>query len=121
MHYLFGNPRFSGVFPFYKTKRDEIMTKNNPRKTITQLMQCSVNELRDRFCVKRPTEGCYRFEEIENSKHFVLVSVKKTDDPFSALVDADFDFDRMAGSNNYPQLLDLGRKLADAFDLPIYW
>lgn len=97
------------------------MTKNNPRKTITQLMQCSVDELRARFCVKRLTKERYRFEEIENPKHFVLVSIRKPDSPFSALVDADFDFDRMAGSNNHETLLDLGRKLADAFDLPLYW
>lgn len=97
------------------------MPKDKTRETISQLMECSADELRARFCVKQRTEDRYRFEEIENPKHFVLVSIRKPDSPFSALVDADFDFDRMAGSNNYETLLDLGRKLADAFDLTLYW
>ena len=97
------------------------MLHANERKVISNLVKETPNQLVAHFCMSQPTSHTYRFEEYGNPKHYVTVATEKPREGFGALVNADFGFARPAGSNNYPELLDLGRKLAAAFDVKHKW
>lgn len=96
------------------------MPRVNERRVFDELLRMSQEELRSRFTMEKVTEHCYRFEDHWNKKHYVSVATQKTSD-FGALVNADFGFDRDAGSNNYSELLNVGRHFADAFDIKLKW
>lgn len=58
---------------------------------------------------------CYRFTEKANQNNYITVNKSISGVP----VNANFNFPRPAGSNNYPELLNVGRRLAYAFNLPL--
>lgn len=95
--------------------------RDNERKVISELLRETPERLVHQFRMSQPTNRCYRFEEQSNPKHYVTVEIEKPREGFGALVNADFDFARPAGSNNYSELLDLGRKLATAFGVSPKW
>lgn len=92
---------------------------NDERKVFSYLLQLDREEIRQRFRLRIKNDVCC-FQEKDNPENYVTV-VKKRTDPFLAPVNADFHFNRPAGSNNYPKLLDVGRYLMKAFEESYDW
>ena len=93
----------------------------NERKVISDLLKETPERLVNHFRMLQTTSNTYRFEDRLDSKQYVTVEIEKPREGFGALVNADFGFARPAGSNNYSELLDLGRKLAATFDVKLKW
>ena len=87
-------------------------------RKIAELLAASYDRLKEEF-VCEDLGTCYSFTEKGNAKNFVTVSKKS--EPFLALVNADFGFSRPAGSNNYPALLNVGRRFIEAFGVRVEW
>lgn len=97
------------------------MRARSERKVFQEIMTYSREELRAAFDFQEE-HGVYFFTEKVSPKHFVSVDKERSrGDPYWTPVNADFGFDRTAGSNNYPELLDVARRLAQAFDKPLFW
>lgn len=92
---------------------------NDERKVFEEIMTCDLKKLTDDF--KLEEDGAfYRFVKNDNSKHYVIVNREKGYS-FWVPVNADFNFVRPAGSNNYPELIDVGKRLLEAFGLFVNW
>lgn len=96
-----------------------LLVYNDERKLFNYLFQLNSKKLRQRFRLCIEDDICC-FQEKDNPKNYVTV-VKKRTDPFLAPVNADFHFYRPAGSNNYPELLDVGKHLMNAFEQSYDW
>ena len=92
------------------------MSYNNETKVFKQILSCTVEQIQDKFTYEDHGSS-YTFIDKDNNKNYVDVKKKKIGEPFSALVNANFNFYRPAGSNNYPELIEVGKLLMDAFEL----
>lgn len=95
------------------------MRANNERDIFKKIMKCDLKKITDDFEIKE-NKNHYRFVKKDNSRHYVTVDRAK-EESFWVPVNADFDFDRPAGSNNYPELIDVGKRLLKAFGLSVNW
>lgn len=95
------------------------MHTNSERAVFKKIMACTEEELKDIFTVS--DEGSfYRFTKKDYAEYHITVE-KDRQEGFWVPVNADFGFDRPAGSNNYRELLDVGRHLVCSFGLTINW
>lgn len=95
------------------------MRARSERGIFKEIRTYSPDEIRATFlCTDRGSAYC--FYENKNPKHWVTVDKRRTEG-FWVPVNADFDFARPAGSNNYPELIDVGQYLASVFGAPLYW
>lgn len=95
------------------------MRAQNERTVFREILAYSPLQLRDIFDVS--DEGSfYRFIEKQNPSHYVTID-KTRKKSFWVPVNADFGFDRPAGSNNYDELIKVGKHLVHSFGLEISW
>ena len=95
------------------------MDKQNEKKVFQKILSCSSMVLPTFFNVH--DEGnFYRFTEKSNPSHYITVDKTRKID-FWVPVNSNFGFDRPAGSNNYPELIDISKHLIHAFNLSVNW
>ena len=92
------------------------MSYNDEAEVFDQILSYTVEQIQDEFTYE-DYGSSYSFLDKNNKENYVNVKKKKIGEPFSALVNANFNFDRPAGSNNYPQLIEVGKHLMAAFNL----
>ena len=103
------------------------MSNTNEKTIFNRIAKYSTSEILSHFQqddanVTLKKTGIHRFIYNENPEYWVTVSLlSQGNDQYSAPVNADFGFARPAGSNNYPELLTIGRKLANAFCIELPW
>lgn len=86
---------------------------------IRRLLYADKDRLKDAFDVSSAPRGVYILTCKSNSNH--VITIASTRSPYSAVVNANFGSSHMAGSNNYPDLENVGRRLANIFNLTIDW
>lgn len=95
------------------------MRFRDERKVFKEILNCPIETIPTIFSVK--DDGiCYTFFETAHPTHYITVD-KTKGDSFWVPVNADFGFDRPAGSNNYRELIDVARHLVSAFELKLNW
>lgn len=95
------------------------MQARTERGIFKEILSYSPQQLTSVFSAS--DEGSFfRFTEKGNPKHFVTVD-KSRKESFWVPVNADFNFARPAGSNNYPELIEVGKCLIQAFGFTIGW
>ena len=87
---------------------------NNERTVFSTLLNMSNQELFNSFkCV---IDGdVVTFTSHQNDEYYITVNRHR--EPFLARVNADFNFGRPAGSNNYPEMNQVADKLLAAFHI----
>lgn len=95
------------------------MRARSERNVFKEILSYTSDELRVIFDFIEE-DGVYRFTERANPRHYVTVQKERTES-FFVPVDADFDFVRPAGSNNYSALIDVGKRLAQAYGVELFW
>lgn len=95
------------------------MHARSERKVFQEILSYTPEHLKDIFTVS-DEDRFYRFSEKRYPSHYVTVD-KVPEKSFWVPVNADFGFDRPAGSNNYRELLDVGKYLVHSFGLTISW
>ena len=92
------------------------------RRVFSDIISCDSELLKQRFTVRDDKENeIIKFIERNNPQHYICVFKERPIDSFLALVNADFDFVRPAGSNNYPELLDVAKLLCKVFGYHVDW
>lgn len=95
------------------------MRAKTERKIFEEILSYSHQQLTSAFSAH--DEGSFfRFTEKGKPTHFVTVD-KSPKESFWVPVNADFNFAKTAGSNNYPELIEVGKRLVQAFGLTIGW
>lgn len=87
---------------------------NDEREIFKQLLNKSKIQLRNEFDCEFQKDA-HVFKEKANPDHYIRVCEKAEE--FHAPINANFDFSRPAGSNNYSELFDVAEKFYDAFEL----
>ncbi len=88
------------------------MKSRDERAEFAKLLEKTDAQLNALFEVA-DNDSCFSFKYADHQEGYLTVS-KEID---GVLVNADFGFARPAGSNNYPQLLELGVRLIRTFGL----
>ena len=95
------------------------MRARSERAVCREILSYSPTQLRTIFDVS--DEGSfYRFREKQNPSHYITID-KTRKESFWVPVNADFGFVKTAGSNNYTELIDVGKHLLYSFGLEISW
>lgn len=92
------------------------MSFNDEAEVFDQILSYTTKQIQDKFTYE-DKEFLYSFLDKNDNKNYVNVNKKKIGEPFIARVNADFNFCKPAGSNNYPQLIEVGEHLMTAFNL----
>ncbi len=95
------------------------MRARSERSVFKKILEYSPDQIQQKFTVE-DLKSCYMFCEKANSKHYVSVE-KDRKESFWVPVNADFGFDRPAGSNNYKELIDVAKHMVQAFGLTLNW
>lgn len=98
-----------------KISKGEERTMNNERTIFEKLLNKSEAQIKKEFDCSDDGKDTYVFRAKSNSKHYINVCGKQQE--FLAPVNADFDFARPAGSNNYEELYRIAEKFYRAFGL----
>lgn len=86
------------------------------KKVFKEIMSYTPQYLKTIFSVNTE-DTIHTFIEKKYPDHYVTVRNQINPEPSIASVNADFGFKRPAGSNNYPELIEVGKYLMDAFQL----
>lgn len=92
------------------------MSYNDEAKVFDQILSCTTKQIQEKY-IYEDNGSSYSFFDKNNKENYVNVKKKKIGEPFSALVNANFNFCKTAGSHNYPQLIKVGEHLMAAFNL----
>lgn len=96
------------------------MKYNDERTVFNRILSLTPQQLKERFAF-REEMGSYFFDEIGHPGHYVVVQKSGAGKDFFTPVDADFNFVKTAGSNNYTELRQVGLHLIRAFGLTVDW
>ena len=95
------------------------MRARTERRIFKEILSYTPQQLTSIFSVS--DEGSFfRFTEKGKPTHYITVD-KTPEESFWVPINADFNFERPAGSNNYPELIKVGKYLVQAFGLTIGW
>lgn len=92
----------------------EQLTFNEERPVIDELLHHTPAEIRSAFSLKYE-DDVFSFVSQSNENDYLTVSEHRQD-PMLARVNADFHFCRPAGSNNYPELIQLAKYFLTIFN-----
>jgi hypothetical protein len=95
------------------------MKHRSEQEIFKEILSYTPEHLRTIFRFREEGDA-YFFDEVGHPGHYVSVQKNREKD-FFVPVNADFDFTRPAGSNNYSELRVAGLYLVHAFGLTVDW